>query len=79
MAKIKELRSLIYGRYDSESQLADDLGWPRQRLNKITNGTKEPDLEEVKALADKLEKPFSEIAEIFLQQKSPIDTQSEMG
>jgi len=72
MAKVYALRSLIYAKYDSEAKLAADLGWPRQRLNKITNGTKEPDLDEVKALADKLERPFSEIAFIFLNDKSPI-------
>lgn len=77
MAKIYALRSLIYAKYDSEAKLADDLGWPRQRLNKITNGTKEPDLDEVKALAKKLDRPFSEIAFIFLDQKSPNDEQTD--
>jgi transcriptional regulator with XRE-family HTH domain len=77
MAKIYALRSLIYAKYDSEAKLADELGWPRQRLNKITNGTKEPDLDEVKVLAEKLDRPFSDIAFIFLDQKSPNDEQSD--
>ena len=76
MAKIYGLRSLIYAKYDSEAKLAEELGWPRQRLNKITNGSKEPDLNEVKVLAEKLDRPFSDIAFIFLDQRSPNDEQS---
>ena len=71
MARIKELDSLIHAKYDREAGLARDLGWSRQRLNKITNGGKEPDLEEVRVLARQLERPFEEIAFIFLNQKSP--------
>ncbi len=71
MEKIKELKSLIYAKFDSESALASALGWNRQRLNKITNGKKEPDLEEVQAIAEKLERPFTEVAYIFLNKQSP--------
>ncbi|SMC38066.1 helix-turn-helix domain-containing protein [Papillibacter cinnamivorans] len=69
--KVKELRSLIFSRYDSESALACDLGWPRQKLNKITNGKKEPDIEELNQLAIKLGQPVGDIAHIFLRYKSP--------
>ena len=71
MAKIIELRGLIYGKYETETQLANDLGWSKQRLNVITNGTREPDLEEVAALADKLDKSVEEMVYIFLRHKSP--------
>ena len=71
MAKVSELRGLIYRKYDSEAQLAGELGWTRQRLNNITNGIKEPDLDEVAALAQKLDKSIEEIVLIFLQHKSP--------
>ena len=76
MAKVLELRGLIYSKYESEAQLASELGWPRQRLNNITNGTKEPDLEEVAALAGKLDRSVSEIVHIFLRQKSPNEQQT---
>ena len=66
MGKILAINGLIYGMYDSQAQLAEELGWPRQRLNKIVNGDKEPDLEEVKALAGKLGVTFEEMANIFL-------------
>lgn len=75
MAKNYPLRSLIFSRYDSEAQMAEDLGWSRQRLNRITNGVKEPDLNEVKEIAEKLGRPFQEIAYIFLGEKSPNDEQ----
>ena len=71
MAKVNELRGLIYGKYETEAKLADDLGWPKQRLNKITNGNKEPDLEEVAALAGKLDTSIEEMVYIFLRHKSP--------
>ena len=71
MAKVAELRGLIYSRYDSEAQLAKELGWDRQRLNKITNGIKEPDLDEIAALAPKLGSSIEELVHIFLRHKSP--------
>jgi len=71
MTKIIELRGLIYGKYETETQLANELGWPKQRLNLITNGTREPDLEEVAALAEKLDKSVEEMVFIFLRHKSP--------
>lgn len=71
MPKIKELHRLIYARYDSESDLARTLGWERQRLNKITNGVKEPSLSEVSALSTALGVSFEYAANIFLRLKSP--------
>ena len=71
MARIIELSGLIYSKYEKECQLADELGWPRQRLNKIVNGRKEPDLEEVAALAGKLDMTVGDLVCLFLRQKSP--------
>lgn len=75
MAKVRALRAMIYARYDSEAQLANELNWPRQRLNLITNGAKEPDLGEVKALSEKLNCPLGEMVNIFLTQESPNEPQ----
>lgn len=77
MAKIRELRGLIYDRYDTETELAADLGWTKQRLNLITNGVREPSLREVEALAGKLGKTVEEMCYIFLRQKSPNRQQSQ--
>lgn len=71
MAKIVELRGLIYGRYETEAQLAAELGWSKQKLNLITNGKREPNLVDVVALARKLDKPVEEMVNIFLRHKSP--------
>lgn len=76
MAKVKELRGLIYSQYDSESQLAKAIGWPRQRVNKITNGTKEPDISELSTLAKALNRSVGDIAQIFLHYKSPNGQQA---
>lgn len=76
MAKIYRLRSLIYAKYDSEAQLAADLGWTRQRLNRITNGVKEPDLDEIRELSEKLGVQIQEVVSIFLDEKSPNDVQT---
>lgn len=71
MAKVIELRGLIYSKYETETQLAHDLGWTKQRLNVITTGKREPDLEEVEALAEKLGKSVGDMVHLFLRHKSP--------
>lgn len=74
--KIKELRGLIYSKYDSEADMAKAMGWPRQRLSKITNGLKEPDVNELNAIAEPLGVSVGEIAQIFLRSKSPNEQQN---
>ena len=71
MEKVRELCSLIHRKFDSESALARELNWPRQRLNKITTGAKEPDLSEAALLAEKLDTSLEHIASIFISYKSP--------
>ncbi len=73
VAKILELNGLIHSKYSTESQLADELGWTKQRLNKITNGLKEPDLDEVEALAKKLDQSIETVAYIFLNASHQMD------
>ncbi|WP_185741092.1 helix-turn-helix transcriptional regulator [Clostridium sp. KNHs216] len=75
MQKVRELRGLIYSQFDSETEFAKAIGWPRQRVNKITNGTKEPDIDELSVLAKALNKSVGEIAQIFLRCKSPNEQQ----
>lgn len=69
--KVKELRSLIYGKYDSEAEMASRIGWSRQRLSKITSGLKEPDVSEINVIAQALGISLEEVAQIFLRYKSP--------
>ena len=69
MGKVLGLRGLIYSKYECESALAKVLQWPRQKLNKITTGKREPTLGEVHELAVALDVPFMDVAKFFLQQK----------
>ena len=69
--KNRELRGLIYSQYDSESELAKTLGWPKQKLNKMTNGIKEPNLNDLNELANALNAKTEELFQIFLRHKSP--------
>ena len=71
MAKNLELNGLIHSKYESESAFARALGWPRQRLNKITSGVKEPDISETVMMARKLDVTVDRLADIFLPQQSP--------
>lgn len=66
MGKIMELSDLIRSKYKSESACAAQMGWPRQRLNKITNGAKEPDIRELNQLAVALECSVEKVLNIFL-------------
>ena len=71
MAKILALNGLIHSKFGSEVKMADAMGWSKQRLNKITNGYKEPDLFEVRDISDVLGVSFMTVAQIFLDMKSP--------
>jgi transcriptional regulator with XRE-family HTH domain len=71
LSKVRELCGLIHSQYDSESDFARQLGWSRQRLNGITTGKREPNLEDVARMSAALNRPLDEIAQIFLREKSP--------
>ena len=73
--KIRELRGAIYNSYDTEAQFAKAIGWPRQKLNKITNGVKEPTVVEINTLAVGLGLSVEEVAQFFLRSKSPSGRQ----
>jgi transcriptional regulator with XRE-family HTH domain len=73
MAKVLDLRGMIYAKFDNETKAADALGWSRQRLNKITSGKKIPDLDEVNDLARVLDTSFMDVARIFLPSQSTND------
>ena len=74
--KVFELRGLIYAKYENEAQCARKMGWVRQKLSKITNGTKEPDIRELAALAEALDMSMERVAQIFLSKRSPNEQQS---
>lgn len=67
----REIKSMIYGKFDTEKDCAEAMGWPRQRLNKITAGKKEPSVSEVVAIACAVGKSVEQVADIFLRMASP--------
>lgn len=67
----REIRSMIYRKFDTEKACADSLGWPKQKLNKIVNGKQEPSISEAVAIANVMEEPVSRVVDIFLQMASP--------
>ena len=68
MPRIKEVRKLIYEKYNSEAEMASRIGWSKQRLNRITNGAKRPSLRDISELSIGLEIDATELARIFLLQ-----------
>ena len=70
MAKNMELNGLIHSVFGNETEMAKAMGYSRQRLNRITNGKKVPDLNEVNDMAKALHKPFEVVAQFFLTKKS---------
>ena len=69
--KNKAFRGLIYSVFNNEAEFARTLNWSRQRLNKISNGTKQPDLQEVDEMAKHLQIQPEHLIQIFLTNKSP--------
>ena len=63
---LNKLNGMIYARYKSQAQMADALGWSRNKLNTIVNGKREPDLDEVAAIAANLGESLETVANIFL-------------
>lgn len=73
MAKVLELSGMIHSKYESESDFANAIGWSRQRVNKITNGKKEPNLKELAQISAGLGVSFERIANIFLARSQQTD------
>ena len=66
------LNGMIHNRFSSQAQMADAMGWSRQRLNRILNGKKSPDLFEVLEISRALGVPFMTVAQFFLPKASPF-------
>ena len=66
------IKAVIYGKFQTETACAAQMGWPRQRLNKIVQGKKEPTASELDAIAKATGTAIDSIAEIFLIYWSPL-------
>ncbi len=63
---VNELRGIIYSRFKSEADCARNLGWSKQKLNKITNGRQMPDITELNRMSVVLETDVGTLLKIFL-------------
>lgn len=79
MAKNLLLNGMIHAKFATESEMANAIGWSRQRLNKVTTGKKVPDLFELNNMAKALDVSFIDLAQIFLGSESTIvDTRDQI-
>lgn len=69
--RTNEIKHLILQGYPTEAALARALGWPRQRLNKLTTGGRLPTIEEVNEIAQVTGLSVERLLHIFLRHKSP--------
>lgn len=65
-AGYEQLKEMVYSKYKNESAMAAFLGWPRQRLNKITTGRRVPTVQEVGEISNALGEKVETIAGLFL-------------
>lgn len=68
--KINNVKGAVYARYKDIAELAQTLGWSRQKLSPIVNGKKEPSLSDIQAMAKAMEMDADELASFFLELKS---------
>lgn len=74
--KNKELDKVIKNKFPSEAACSRALGWDRQRLNKITNGSMVPDVNDLNELSVVLDVSVGELASFFITRKSPNEQQT---
>ena len=63
---ILKFRGMIYSNFKNESEMAKNIGWTRQRLNKISTGKKIPNIHEINVLAKALGTDVHTIMQFFL-------------
>jgi hypothetical protein len=71
MNNCSPIKAELLQRFGSEAEAARQLGWPRQRLNRLTNCVRQPKMSDLTALGRILEKPPSEVVKFFLPDESP--------
>ena len=67
---INNVKGAVYARYKDIAELAQTLGWSRQKLSPIVNGKREPSLSDIQAMAQAMEMDADELASFFLELKS---------
>ena len=67
---INNVKGAVYARYKDIADLANTLGWSRQKLSPIVNGKKEPSLSDVQAMAKAMDMDVAQLTSFFLELKS---------
>ena len=70
MMVINNVKGAVYARYKDIADLANTLGWSRQKLSPIVQGKKEPSLSDVQEMAKALEMEVTQLTSFFLELKS---------
>ena len=64
---INNVKGAVYARYKDIAELANVLGWSRQKLSLIVNGKKEPNLSDIQAMAKAMCMDADKLASFFLE------------
>lgn len=67
--------SAIKDRYPTYSAFARELGWPRQKVNKILYG-RSPKVSEINAIGSALQLPIAEVVSFFSDESHQKDDQN---
>lgn len=67
---INNVKGAVYARFKDIADLANTLGWSRQKLSPIINGKKEPSLSDVQDIAKAMEMDVTQLTSFFLELKS---------
>ena len=67
---INNVKGAVYARFKDIAELAETLGWSRQKLSPIVNGKREPNLSDIQAMAKAMDMDVTLLASFFLELKS---------
>lgn len=68
---IEKLREKVYGKYRNQANFSKTIGWNPNRINKILNQKKIPDVDECATISRALSLSEAEFIKIFMPYLSP--------
>ena len=68
--KVNNVKGAIYARFKDIANLADILGWSRQKLSALANGVREPSLNDIQLMANAMEMNVEILTSFFLELRS---------
>ncbi|MCT4544535.1 MAG: hypothetical protein N4A63_13405 [Vallitalea sp.] len=71
MINFNLLRGHIYSLYSSQNALTQELGWPKNKIGRILNGSAVPNVNDCEMLTEKLKLTAEEYISIFIPSLSP--------